>query len=583
MKIKFAFLVFVPLLFLAGCKTQSHLHSSEKTHVDKDENIHSQMSEKELYLQNRFADAMRVRVLDDLPQALNLLMEIQKEAPENYAGKYEIGRIYFDMHKFDQALPYVQQAAKGNPDNIWYQKLYATCLSATANYKNAAEVYAGMAKKNPEDVDALMNEAWMFEQAKDYDNALKIYEAIEKKTGVNEEVLKEKEKLFLQQNKFNDAVGVMKQLIEINPSEAGYYTMLSQLYQSNKMNAEALEVMKDLMRVQPGNPQAILGMADYFRGKGMEDSSQLMLLKAFQSDEMDIDNEIRIILGFLPQLQIEKQKQFVFGLCEAMISKHPREAKAFAMYGDVFSQTDSAAKALAQYKKSIALDSGKWPVWQQLLFLELNLEMNDSLLVNSATAVNLFPDQMMAFYLNGMGNLLAKNYAAATKQLGRAVTMGTDSKKFAAQIYARMGEAYNSWNHAVQSDSCFELSLNLDPDNPLTLNNYAYYLSLRSSNLSKAEALSKKSNDLSPNNANYLDTYGWILYQQKNYSGAKEWLTKALQNGGSTNGTVLEHYGDVLFKLGDTNGAVENWIKAKQFHSEGEHIDRKIADKTLYE
>ena len=45
----------------------------------------------------------------------------------------------------------------------------------------------------------------------------------------------------------------------------------------------------------------------------------------------------------------------------------------------------------------------------------------------------------------------------------------------------------------------------------------------------------------------------------------------------------MEHYGDILFKLGDVDGAVQQWEKAKKLNDTTELLDKKIADRQLYE
>jgi tetratricopeptide (TPR) repeat protein len=101
--------------------------------------------------------------------------------------------------------------------------------------------------------------------------------------------------------------------------------------------------------------------------------------------------------------------------------------------------------------------------------------------------------------------------------------------------------------------------------------------------LEKAEAMSKKSLEIEPSSNSYQDTYGWILYQMKKYDEAKLWIGKAIANGGSESGTLLEHYGDVLYKLNDIENALKFWIDAKKAGGTTDLIDKKIADKKLYE
>lgn len=46
---------------------------------------------------------------------------------------------------------------------------------------------------------------------------------------------------------------------------------------------------------------------------------------------------------------------------------------------------------------------------------------------------------------------------------------------------------------------------------------------------------------------------------------------------------VLEHYGDVLFQMGDAQGALQYWTKAQEKGGTSEFLEKKIADRKLYE
>lgn len=155
-------------------------------------------------------------------------------------------------------------------------------------------------------------------------------------------------------------------------------------------------------------------------------------------------------------------------------------------------------------------------------------------------------------------------------------------KQLLAQFYATIGDAQNQLKRYAASDSAYNKALELDPNNVYVLNNYAYYLSIRNTDLERAERMSKKTNDLEPDNNSYQDTYGWILYQMKKYDDAKIWVGKALENGGRSNGTLLEHYGDILYQLGDKENAIKYWEDAKKAGA-SELIDKKIMEKKLYE
>ena len=95
--------------------------------------------------------------------------------------------------------------------------------------------------------------------------------------------------------------------------------------------------------------------------------------------------------------------------------------------------------------------------------------------------------------------------------------------------------------------------------------------------------MSKKSKELIPDNASFQDTYAWILYQQKDYKQAKIWIEKAYENGGKNNPVITEHFGDIYFKLGDKIQALIFWEKVKDLGKGSKFLDKKIAEKRLYE
>jgi len=134
---------------------------------------------------------------------------------------------------------------------------------------------------------------------------------------------------------------------------------------------------------------------------------------------------------------------------------------------------------------------------------------------------------------------------------------------------------YNSLKKYEESDAIHERALEIDPDNPLILNNYAYNLSLRGVNLVKALAMAKKAIEKEPNSASFLDTFGWILYKMRDFINARIYIEKSLSIN-PQNWVVLDHYGDILLALGYREEAKEAWSKALKINPNNEEIKNKI-------
>lgn len=568
--------------FLSSCKTQ------EKSSLNKNENLNtlgiSEKSEKEIAAEEKYIEATKMEMLGNHQQALNLYAECLKGNPDNDAVYYEMAKIYFEQNDYNNCFTNIKNAVKLNASNKWYQELYAEALSKTGNQKGAASVYEKLVKQYPDNIDYYFDWAFFLGASNQLQEAISAYNMIESKVGVEEQVSMEKERLYLSMGKPDRAAAEIEKLAATFPDEPKYLALLADLYSTTGNKDKAMQTLQKLAALDPNNPNTQLALADYYRRNNQDDKAFEAMKKVFESPEMNIDVKVQILVGYIPFLSSsEKRKSEALKLGEIITNTHPADPKSFAMYGDILSQIDQYNEALKQYQSSIRLDNGKFLVWQQVLMIEAHLSLYDSLINDANRCAELFPDQGLPYYMSGVANQEKKNYEAAIKGFSHAVTIGSDDNKFMSQLYASLGDAYNKTKNYSASDSCYEMSLVSDPLNSYTMNNYAYYLSLRGEKLTRAESLAKQAVDLDPGNTNNMDTYGWVLYKEKKFTEAKTWIEKALKNGAERNGVVLEHYGDVLYQMGDVTGAVEYWQKAKDNNVESENINKKIADKKLYE
>ena len=158
-----------------------------------------------------------------------------------------------------------------------------------------------------------------------------------------------------------------------------------------------------------------------------------------------------------------------------------------------------------------------------------------------------------------------------------------DNEMLLLEFYSSLADLHHAEGNDNVSDSLYEKVLNIDFENVLVLNNYAYYLSVRKVKLEKAKEMSLKCNELEQDNGTYQDTYAWVLYQLSEYEMAKEWIEKSLANGSSTSAVVVEHYGDILYQLGDKEGAIIQWKIANTLGEASKFLLQKIEEGKLYE
>ena len=149
-------------------------------------------------------------------------------------------------------------------------------------------------------------------------------------------------------------------------------------------------------------------------------------------------------------------------------------------------------------------------------------------------------------------------------------------------ILNALGESYYGNKDYKTGNEQFDAALAIDENAIIVLNSYSFFLA-ENDNFTKAIELIEKANKLTPNDASLEDTHGVIYYKKGDFKNAEKWLTKALENGGNENPAILEHYGNVLFKLNRKEEAVTYWQKAKTLGGNSKNLDKKIAEKKLYE
>jgi tetratricopeptide (TPR) repeat protein len=360
--------------------------------------------------------------------------------------------------------------------------------------------------------------------------------------------------------------------------------MLAELYLQNNKPDKAMEVCQKVFELEPNDAETHLMLADYYEQQNQDDKAFFHVKIAFENPDLDIDSKVKILLGYfnLPE-KFKAERAQSDTLIKILLRVHPHDAKSYSLQGDFLNRDGKSREARDAFRNAIALDKTRYPIWQQVMVLDEQLGDYDAMEKDSREAMELFPSEPYSYIFNASANYQKKKYKEAIDAINSGKDYVAGDKKLLAQFYSILGDCYNATKEYKLSDENFEKTINLDPENANIMNNWAYYLSLRNDNLDRAEKMGLKANQLVKDNSSYEDTYAWVLYKKKNYDEAKRWQERALEHGGEKNGTLLEHYGDILFQLGQTDKAYEFWQKAKATGKYSEFLDKKIADKKLYE
>ncbi len=563
---------FVLCLLLGGCKTNSKVIKGGS--ADSGTKL---TEEQRVTLERTFMEGQRAKSIEDYDEALKKFKDVLKIDPKNADAHFEVSTLLYSANKFDDALAESDQAVKLSPGNKWYLEQMAAIQMKKNNTKEAIKSYEQLIKLSPNDPDNYFDLAYLYLQSNQPDQAIKTYDQFEKNYGLEESVVLQKERIYLKQNKFDNAVTELQKLVDAFPGEVQYMGMMAELYALNNKKEKAAEIYQKILEIEPDNAQALMATADINAGKGDSTARFTGMKKVFANPKVSIDVKVKMLYPYIQYYEIKQDKiKDAFELVDIMVATHPNDAKAYAIKGDLYYIDKKDSLALPAYLKALELQKQVFSVWQQVMLI-YNTKREWQQLDKIATdAMELFPNQAVIYLFKGGAEYQMKLYDKALKAFTKGERMANDNPQLKAQIYSNLGDTYHSLNRDLESDSAYEKSLKLDPENAFVLNNYSYYLSLRKVNLERAKQMSAYSNKLEPENDSFMDTYAWILFQLGEFKEAKTFQERAVSKN-PNNPTLLEHFGDILIELGDKDKAVEYWHKAKDAGSDSKTIDTKIA------
>lgn len=523
-----------------------------------------------------FFDANRAKILGNYQEAKSLFNQALTVNPKSNAAKFELAKILTEEGNFTVATDLMAKVVESDKENIWYSQFLAQLYAETGKTDKSIAVVKQILEVHPERYEFYFNLGGLLAAEGKYDEALALYDKLEAEIGVNEELSMQRQLIYMEKGDQNAALAEVDKLLATNPSEIRYYGMKAEILQEMGRTSEAKEIYENMLEIEPSNGLVLLSLYEISQKAGDEIKAQQYLLQAFESEDLNIDVKVNILLNMLSSREYHENKDLLIDLGAALEKAHGSEAKSYAIQGDILYNFEMPAAARTKFRKAVALDPNRPPIWQQILTINSQLNDYEALVKESETAMELFPQQPIFYLFQGVGLLQLNRPNEAIETLVSGKNLVIDNPGALAQFHASLGDAYHSIDDHQNSDQSYEMALKFEPSNAVVLNNYAYYLSLRNTSLEKAEAMAKKANELSPDQASFQDTYGWVLYMRGNYQNARFWLEQALENGGDKDATMLDHFGDVQLKLNNPDEAVKFWNKAIEAGGDRAIIQPKI-------
>jgi len=530
-----------------------------------------------------FFSALSEKATENYPKAAELFNKVLAMDPKNDASMFELAKIDKQKNDYPQAKELLEKITTLKPNNEWYWVSLADVYEKSNDLAKLENVFNQLKRINPDKPDYYYDSANTYFLEGKFDEALKVYDAVEKVTGPSEELTVNRNKIYMKQGKADKVAISLEARISADPNQIRYYLLLAEIYGQMGQTDKVMETLERARKVAPNNGLIHLALAEMYRDKKSTNASFNELKLAFAISDVDVDQKVKIITGYFPMFPDPSAKASAMELARIAVNATPNDAKLNAIYGDMLSVNEKFAEAKAAYQKSISISNQIYDVHEQLVRIELSMNDIDGVLRDGLNALSYFPNAPWMNYFVGLAMVQKKDFTKALSYLKTATSLEFQDKRLLSLCFSALGDDYHELKDNKASDDAYEKALMYNSENVYTLNNYAYYLSLRGEALDKAAEMSKRANNLQAHTASFEDTYAWILFKQKKYAEAKTWIQKAMADNKDKSATQTEHFGDISFFLGDVDTAVANWKKAKEYGGNSPTLDRKINEKKYIE
>lgn len=541
-----------------------------------------------------FTEGEKHFILENYTKALIYYQKSLEINPNNATVHYKIAEALAQSDKQEDKLKAsisVERALALEKKNKYFYLLAAKLYSDLTQFDKAAQVYETMFKQLPESQEHLYELAAIYQYAGQKEDAIRVYTRAETFSGINEISSLQKTRLYFELSQTEDAIREGEKLIDAFPDEEQFTVAVAETVSQYGLKEKAIGYLEKFIAENKPASSAQMLLAGLYRDTNQEVKARQLLMASFNDPDLELNSKL-IVLGTynseLNQARIKKQpdankEKFALELLTILRKHYPEQENVHVLGGDLYLTLDQKSDAQKEYLEAIRYGSTSFQVWQNLLYLDMQLEQYENAVLHSEQAMEYHPNQAMVYYFNGLANIRRKQYREAAQSLEQAKKLAGTNTAMIGEINGMLGEAYNGLKQYEKSDLAYEDALAYNAGNENVLNNYSFCLAVRKVNLEKAEKMSGQLLKNNPNNPAYLDTYAWVLFAREKYRDARKAIEKAI-TAGPANATYFEHYGDILYKLGDVDNAVKQWEKARNMLTTiPEVLHKKIANRTIYE
>lgn len=547
-----------------------------------------------------------------IDEALVLYQYAYALDPDNLAAALQVGRGNLaitdetDSVRVDRSIGLMRKYVDAYPQDLDEADYYSYVCSMAGLNDEAIRVLQRTYDFDPQRTELLPRLSMLYMQADRMDSAISMLNHYTDIEGYQPTIVMRKGLLYMVQGDTTKAINTIGEVIEANPLAPEGYLAKAAFMDAIGMPDSTLHYLLRAEAIEPGSGATKVALAQYYDARGDSARYEQKLAEALLQEDLDISDKLELLGDYIEPVIKEKQSTATADkLLSELRDQYPHEADIqdfAARYSFVKGDPESAAENIRiaidmdpdniVYRRQLMMyliSGGNFDEVTTKTFEQLPDSMKQDRLLLHFMATSYYGNKRFDKVIEYAGKeieVIAPGVNPSDTLDMRLIT-GPALKNLSvlSDIYTIMGDAYVQTQDYYNAFLAYDNALQLEPDNALTLNNYAYFITLHGTDLDKARRLSETAILLERDNPTYLDTYAWILYQQKDYEKAleqqKEAITIAEEHPDYISAELYDHLGDIYFRMNQPEDALQAWKKALELEPDNKEIAEKIKEERI--
>ena len=313
--------------------------------------------------------------------------------------------------------------------------------------------------------------------------------------------------------------------------EAFKYYIYGQKALYKKDYPEAIKLFKQSVSLDSAFFPAYWSLGTAYGNSGMLEEVTKLLLKFYDKrDQWDIQFKIRLNQAYAFCFETPFEEVKYFRQLEELDDQLPSN---YYNMGEAYTRIHQYEKAIPEFEKALEIYKkwGRKPLWAYnytlpgLSFHETGQYMKEKKLYKKAEQD--FPDDPDLLYRQAVLSFTEGDTAGALRYIEKLRSVLKENSVSEAGIITYIAMIYSEAKFPDKAEDYYRQALVMDSENPVRVNNLAYFLIDQDRNILEGLELTEMALKLIPDNHIFLHTRGWGLYKLGRFGEANDILQQS--------------------------------------------------------